>query len=155
MTPLVVCYDGSENAAQAIDVASREFPGSEALVLHVWEPLSHVASVPPVPGLRGILLAGLDEIDLEREQASAGAAAAGAELARRAGLQAEGVTRRAENRAWGAILRVADEHDARLIVMGRRGLSGPERWLLGSVSTAVLHRSERPVLVVPLHDGAQ
>jgi nucleotide-binding universal stress UspA family protein len=63
-----------------------------------------------------------------------------------AGLEAEGRT--AEGDDATEILRVAEEEDVDLIVMG----AGKERWLdafiLGSVSTAVLHASQRPVLVV-------
>lgn len=35
-----------------------------------------------------------------------------------------------------------------LVVMGRRGLSGPGRWL-GSISDRVVHRTRVPVLLVP------
>jgi len=149
MSPLLLAYDGSEDAAHAIRVAAKVLPGAEAIVVNVWEPLGTSASAPDIPGLRGLLLGGLEELDREGEELSAGVAAKGAELANEAGLRAEGVSRRAQRRAWAAILELADERDVPVIVVGRRGLSGPERWLLGSVSSAILQRSERPVLVVP------
>jgi nucleotide-binding universal stress UspA family protein len=43
----------------------------------------------------------------------------------------------------------ADEQDADLIVVGRQGLTGLGRRLLGGVTEQVLHRSDVPVLVVP------
>ena len=46
-----------------------------------------------------------------------------------------------------ALLDVADEVDADLIVVGSRGLHGLPR-MLGSVSTKVVHHSPRSVLVV-------
>ncbi|MFC4357971.1 universal stress protein [Halobium salinum] len=47
----------------------------------------------------------------------------------------------------------AAEQRAELVVMGRQGLSGARRRLLGGVTEQVLHRSDVPVFVVP--NGAQ
>ena len=46
------------------------------------------------------------------------------------------------------ILRVADAHDADLIVVGTRGLGAVQSAIFGSVSKALVKRSKRPVLVV-------
>jgi nucleotide-binding universal stress UspA family protein len=46
------------------------------------------------------------------------------------------------------IVRVAQEQQADLIVLGSRGLSGLQRLLLGSVSEGVLSHAHCPVLVV-------
>jgi nucleotide-binding universal stress UspA family protein len=43
----------------------------------------------------------------------------------------------------------ADEGEADLVVLGRQGLSGVKRRVLGGVTEQVLHHSEVPVLVVP------
>jgi nucleotide-binding universal stress UspA family protein len=51
-----------------------------------------------------------------------------------------------EARPVEAILNEAKNHD--LIVMGTHGRSGLDRFMLGSVTEAVLHRSDRPVLVL-------
>lgn len=48
-----------------------------------------------------------------------------------------------------AILDVAEEVDADLIVMGTHGRSGVSRALLGSVAQKVLRASPVPVLIVP------
>jgi len=49
--------------------------------------------------------------------------------------------------------RLARERDADLIVVGTRGLGPFKAVLLGSVSTAIAHRADRPVLVA--RDGAE
>lgn len=46
------------------------------------------------------------------------------------------------------ILEIADEQDADLIVVGARGLTGLQKFLLGSVSSKLSHYSERTVMVV-------
>ena len=148
--PILVCYDGSEDAKLAIAKAGELFRGRRALVLHVWEPLADVASAPPVPGLGGTLKAGLDEMDAIGEGISAQLADEGRELAREGGLEAEALSVRRSGRAWGAILSVARERDVSVIVMGRRGASAVELAILGSVANAVVHHADRPVLVVPM-----
>jgi nucleotide-binding universal stress UspA family protein len=46
------------------------------------------------------------------------------------------------------IVKFGDDHDVGLTVLGSRGLSDSERYLLGSVSHKVTSTSTRPVLVV-------
>jgi nucleotide-binding universal stress UspA family protein len=54
-----------------------------------------------------------------------------------------------------AILAEADAVDARVIVLGTRGLTGVKSVLLGSVSHAVLQHADRPVVVVPSAEVAK
>ena len=53
-----------------------------------------------------------------------------------------------EGPAARAIVAAADARDADEIVVGSRGF-GPVRGVLGSVSHAVLHETDRPVVVIP------
>lgn len=147
--PILICYDGSEDSKQAVARAGDLFPGQPAIVLHVWEPLKDVASVPPVPGLYGTLEAGLEEMDRIGDEVSQRTAEEGAERATGAGLKAEPLSVSAPGRAWRNILKVARDRDALVVVVGQRGIGGAERALLGSVSTAVVHHADRPVVVVP------
>lgn len=52
-----------------------------------------------------------------------------------------------------SIVAFADDRDADLLVLGRRGLGGLGDRLLGSVVHAVLRNADRPVLTVPDDDG--
>lgn len=54
-----------------------------------------------------------------------------------------------EGEAAEQIVQLARARDALVIVVGSRGLGAVAGALLGSVSSAILHRADRPVLVVP------
>lgn len=151
--PVLLCYDGSEDAKLAIAQAGGLFAGRHAIVLHVWEPLGEVAAVPPVPGLEGVLKAGLEEMDEIGARSSEKLAMEGRDLAHAAGFDAEPLSLRRSGRAWRAIVAVARERDASVIVLGRRGVSAAELMILGSVANAVVHHADRPVLVVPMEPG--
>ena len=48
-----------------------------------------------------------------------------------------------------AICELAEERDAKLIILGSRGLNKIRRTFLGSVSDYVIHHCKKSVLVVP------
>jgi nucleotide-binding universal stress UspA family protein len=50
--------------------------------------------------------------------------------------------------AANAIIEVAEEHNADLIVVGNKGMSGVARFLLGSVPSKVAHHAPCDVLIV-------
>jgi nucleotide-binding universal stress UspA family protein len=150
--PVLICYDGSEDAAAAIATAGRILGPRRAVVLTVWEPVAVWQPYDPATGLTAPLsklasrALGLDEIarDLAEERV-----VTGGELARQAGFEAEGRT--TGGKPWRAICDVANDIDAEPIVIGARGLSRVQSALLGSVSAAVVQHARRPVLVVPRH----
>ena len=83
--------------------------------------------------------------------AAAQTAAAGAALAEAAGFRAESAEVECSP-TWKGIAELADEHDARLIVLGSHGRSGLAGVLVGSVASAVAAHSRRSVLIV--HRGS-
>jgi nucleotide-binding universal stress UspA family protein len=144
---ILLCYDGSADAAAAIDRAAELMPGRDAIVLCVWEGLAEVIA----RSGGGFAAAPLDfeAIDSESERAGLERAQEGAERARRGGLEAEARTRQRDATVWETILHEAAESDAAAIVLGSRGLTGIKSLVLGSVSHAVLQHADRPVVVVP------
>lgn len=69
---------------------------------------------------------------------------------RAAGIATEGEIREADfGHLSRKILAVADELDARIIVLGSRGRTDMPHLPLGSVSHRLLHAAHRPVLIVP------
>ncbi len=66
---------------------------------------------------------------------------------RDAGIQAKGLM--VPGSPAKAILEEADRLDADLIILGSHGFGAVFKMLLGSISSAVLKKSRRPVLIVP------
>jgi nucleotide-binding universal stress UspA family protein len=144
--PILICYDGSEDAARAIHAAAELLAGRKAVVVDIGpfltEAESYAAAAP------GVDTALLEESNLE---GALERAREGTELACRAGFDAEP---RAEIAAptWEGIVTLADEIDAAAIVTGSRGLEGVREIFEGSLSHQLAEHAKRPVLIVPPSD---
>src|SRR5258708_7564538 len=148
--PVLLCFDGSNDAATAIAKAGELLDPRPAVALTVWEPAA--LGVPygpariltaPVSKLAAKEL-GLEETanQVARETSDRGVA-----LARTAGFEVRGSV--AKGKSWRAICDEAEKLDAEPVVVGARGLSHVQSVLLGSVSYAVVLHPHRPVLVIP------
>jgi nucleotide-binding universal stress UspA family protein len=148
---ILICYDGSADAQAAIDRSGLLMPGNQATVLVIWETIVEGLARNGSLGM-GLMLAGSygdDGTDAALEKAAFDRAADGAQRATAAGLVAQPRIAHRQPDVAAAILAAAADVDADVIVLGTRGLSGLESLMLGSVSHAVLHHADRPVLVVP------
>ena len=68
-------------------------------------------------------------------------------------LQEEQLTARVEEgNRWESIIKVAEEINASIIVMGVRHNNKASKLLMGSTSSKVMNHSRRPVLIVPLKE---
>jgi nucleotide-binding universal stress UspA family protein len=144
---MLLCYDGSDDAAHAIQRAGELFAGRSALVVSVWQRPAGLGSF----AWSGETASTVDYAELDRAAAADAdrIAAEGVRIAREAGLKAEPVAVGAAGPVWQTIVDIADRRDSATIVMGSRGLTGLRSMLLGSVSSAVVHHAQRPTLVVP------
>lgn len=142
MATIVVATDGSESARRAAREAIRlaHALGDTLMAVCVLKPAfpeksrrSTPGCSAPSPGAVSMAEAALADLIETAESA-----AVHAEATVRVGFPAY------------EICRVAEEHDARLIVIGSRGGSGMRRLVVGSVSAGVLRHAQRPVLVVPV-----
>jgi nucleotide-binding universal stress UspA family protein len=141
---VILCYDGSKEAGEAVAHAAELLPGWPAIVVSVWKPIIEEAlSTPMTPPVA-------DPVDAnERQRKSAEQIAGqGVRLASRAGLQAKPLVVEADGPLWEAIELVAEEHDAKVIVSGTRR-SGVKAALPGNLASALVAHASRPVLVVP------
>ena len=145
--PILLCYDGSDDAAAAIEAIAPLFPGRAAVVACFWQPFAQVAKRFAVSLLEVVQNApdvNEREALLAQKQADNGAS-----IAAMAGLAAEGRAIEVSRPIDEAIIAYADDVDAALIVIGSRGRSGIGSMLLGDVAHDVLQRSTRMVVVVP------
>lgn len=138
---VLFAFDGSDLARLAIEEAGRQLEsGRDAVVLTVWRPYG-VGFIPP-PEVK-FDAAAPEEVSRAAEET----AAQGASMANAAGFSAESLAVK-EATTWKGIARVADDHDASLIVLGSHGKSGLTGIFLGSVASAVAEHSGRTVLIV-------
>lgn len=139
--PIVFAYDGSELAKLAIEEAGRQLtPGRDAIVLTVWHPFD--VGFVPTDGVR------FDAAQIsDVEQAAERTAAEGASLAETAGFNTRSAAIEGAP-TWKGIVKVADEHDSSLIVLGSHGRTGLTGVLIGSVAEAVAAHSRRAVLII-------
>jgi nucleotide-binding universal stress UspA family protein len=148
-TPVLIAYDGSDGAKAAIARAGEVLGGGPAVVATAWSPLRDSAPAALLALPARIAADAVDDIDAATRQHAEDLAVEGAGLARAAGFDAEPRAVAARERYFRTLLTVADELDARAVVVGSRGRSPVAAAVLGSVSSGVLHHGRRPVLVVP------
>ncbi len=149
--PVLLAFDGSAAARQAVADAARLLSTRRAVVLTVYEPAlayAAVAGTPDVSMAPAVDPATALELGDELREHAERVARQGAELARSVGLDAEPLATSDGGGVARTILRVADERHAVSIVVGSRGLTGLRARLEGSTSRAVLKHANCPVLVV-------
>jgi nucleotide-binding universal stress UspA family protein len=142
-TRIVVGTDGSDTAAgavrQAIDLA--KLAGAELSIVSAFAPVSS----------RRVEAEKLDapaDVQYEigpREDVNLVLDAAAAE-ARKAGVEVQ--THPVEADPADAILNVAEQTGADLIVVGNKGMTGARRYLLGSVPNNISHHAPCSVMIV-------
>jgi nucleotide-binding universal stress UspA family protein len=139
---IVVGTDGSETASEAVRQAAQLAAtlGARVHLVCVYEPVP--SSQAPGDGdahaESGWLLRPREAVDATLDDAAAVFAAAGVEVERYAqrGDPAD------------AILDVAEERGADLIIVGNRGQTGAKRFLLGSVPNRISHHAPCAVLII-------
>jgi nucleotide-binding universal stress UspA family protein len=141
---IVVGTDGSETASKAVDRAlelAAALPGSRLLIVSAFEPVSGARlreESTKVPADLQWMVNPREDVDATLEEAAARAADQGvdAQVFARQGDPAD------------AILDVAEEQGADLIVVGNKGMTGAKRFLLGSVPNKVSHHAPCSVLII-------
>ncbi len=147
--PVLIAYDGSDHAKQAIEQAGAELRlPRKAIVVAAYEPLQAL----PFWGRPAAIVP--DELIEEAGNEAAKTAAEGADLASSAGFDASSTVHE-DDRAWKAILMAAEEAGAGLIVLGSHGRGAVGSSVLGSVATSVAHHANLPVMICRPADGDQ
>jgi nucleotide-binding universal stress UspA family protein len=140
---IVVGTDGSETAAKAVDAAVQlaQLSGATLEIVSAYEPVSsqrlreEARQVPP--DLQWMINRRAD-VDATLQLA--------AERAEGGGVTPQ--THAREGDPADAILDVAEELGADLIVVGNKGMTGAKRFLLGSVPNKVSHHAPCAVMII-------
>ncbi len=142
-TRIVVGTDGSDTAAeavrQAVDLA--KLSGAQLSIVSAYEPISKRRIEGEQQGAPADVqheIGPREDVNLVLD----GAAAA----AKREGLEVQ--THPVEGGPSDALLSVAEETGADLIVVGNKGMTGAKRFLLGSVPNNVSHHAPCSVMIV-------
>ncbi len=139
--PILICFDDTDEAGHAIAVAASILRGRNAIVLTVGS-LEYVAETYAAAG------SGAADTLLAVQARATAQAEAGAARARDAGFHAE-ARGEVESPTWRGIIKVADDVDASVIVVGTEQLGRLRELTEGSVSHGVTTHAHRPVLVIP------
>ncbi|HWR25978.1 MAG TPA: universal stress protein [Methanosarcina sp.] len=137
---ILIATDGSENGAQAISAGMEIARLSQGKVYALY--VTDIAGCPPGMGdtkWGEVIEEQLKTFGLELT-------ATVEKAAKEAGVEVEFVT--LEGNPAEKILNFAEKQDIDMIVVGSRGKTDVERFLLGSVSERVVRNAKVPVLVV-------
>lgn len=140
---IVVGTDGSQTASEAVvqAVELARTVGAQLKLVSAYEPVSKQR----LDGERRQAPEDLQWAINPREDVDATLEAA-AEVARTAGVGVEVYPRQGD--PADAILDVAEEQEADLIIVGNKGMTGAKRFLLGSVPNKISHHAPCSVLII-------
>jgi nucleotide-binding universal stress UspA family protein len=146
-----VAFDGSPAAERAIREAAALFSPRRGLVVVIFEAgRGFEAATLPVKALEPAAMldvSGGFEAERAALEAAQRLAEQGAETARNAGLDAEGLAIARQVAVADTLVRVARERDALALVLGDHRHPEPRRLALGSTLTGLLRQAPCPVLV--------
>jgi nucleotide-binding universal stress UspA family protein len=140
---IVVGTDGSETARKAVQQATElaKQVGASVSLVSAYEPVSNARmrdEKREVPKDMEWMVNPREDVEATLKEAS--------EEVDGAGVKVETFAR--EGDAADAILDVAEEQNADLIVVGNKGMTGAKRFLLGSVPNKVSHHAPCSVLII-------
>ena len=140
---IVVGTDGSETATQAVKQAVElaKATGAKIELVSAYEPVSGQRlreESTQVPEDMQWMVNPREDVDATLDSAE--------ELAAEAGVTVEKFARQGD--PADAILDVAEETKADLIIVGNKGMTGARRFLLGSVPNKVSHHAPCSVLII-------
>jgi nucleotide-binding universal stress UspA family protein len=145
---VLVGWDGSADAATAIEVGALLFPDARAHIAHIWTPPFTAHPSPALLRRAGTVDGLIELLDRQGRARAEEITAEGVRRAQAAGWRAQPLARRTFASEGLELGRLAEELHPLVVIVGARGLSGV-RAVLGSVSDTVVHYSPVPALVVP------
>jgi nucleotide-binding universal stress UspA family protein len=140
---IVVGTDGSETAAEAVRQATElsKLSGATLQIVSAFEPVPQQRlkeEVGAAPGDVQYSIGPREDVNTVLDGAASAAKQEGVEVQ----------THAREGDPADAILDVAEEVNADLIVVGNKGMTGARRFLLGSVPNKVSHHAPCSVIII-------
>ena len=140
---IVVGTDGSETAGEAVREAIElaKAIGASIELVSAYEPVSRERlreEARQAPGDMQWMINAREDVEATLSEAC--------ERVQEAGIEVNSYAR--EGDPADAILDVAEERGADLIVVGNKGMTGAKRFLLGSVPNKVSHHAPCSVLII-------
>ena len=140
---IVVGTDGSETASEAVRQAAdlAKSIGAKVQLVSAYQPVSEGRlreERTEAPEDMQWMINAKEDVEATLEEAG--------EMVKESGVEVETYARRGD--PADAILDVAEEKSADLIVVGNKGMTGAKRFLLGSVPNKVSHHAPCSVLII-------
>ena len=140
---IVVGTDGSETAAEAVRTATElaKLSGGSLDIVSAFEPVPAERLRQESQGISGDVSHAVnprEDVQFVLDKAAA--------LAKKEGVPV--LTHPREGEAADAILDVAEENNADLVIVGNKGMTGARRFLLGSVPNKISHHAPCDVWIV-------
>lgn len=144
-SPILVCYDGSADAARAINSAATLFPGRPAIVLYVSSKVN--AGRLRTTSVEVVREELIEEVRVAARCEASAVAEEGARLARDAGLEARPLMTKAADGTAEAIVKIASTESAAAVVVGRPSRRGLGAHVTRGVARKVLDHCPVPVIL--------
>ncbi|MCI1255341.1 MAG: universal stress protein [Corynebacterium provencense] len=151
---VLIAFDGSDQARDAIKYAARLLSSHKAYIITAWEPIHRQAA--RAAGVGGLAGGGQgifeDPDDVTSDPAYIDATQIsheGVALAAELGFETEPYLVESTTAVWSAIVEASQELGVDLIVAGTRALTGWRSLLQSSVADNLVKHAQCPVLVVP------
>jgi nucleotide-binding universal stress UspA family protein len=140
---IVVGTDGSETATEAVATAVElaKISNAKLEIVSAYEPVPQARLKDEGEGITGDVAYAVnprEDVQLVLDKAAA--------VAKKAKVDV--VTHPREGDPADAILDVAEENDADLVMVGNKGMTGARRFLLGSVPNKISHHAPCDVWIV-------
>jgi nucleotide-binding universal stress UspA family protein len=140
---IVVGTDGSETATEAVRTAVElaKLSSAKLEIVSAYEPIPRARLRDEESGISGDISHTInprEDVQFVLDKAAAQAKKAKVEV----------VTHPREGDPADAILDVAEENDADLVLVGNKGMTGARRFLLGSVPNKISHHAPCDVWIV-------
>jgi nucleotide-binding universal stress UspA family protein len=140
---IVVGTDGSETAGEAVRQATElaKAVGASVYLVSAFEPVGNQRlreERQQVPDDMQWMVNAREDVDTTLREAE--------EQIKETGVEVQSFARQGD--PADAILDVAEEQNADLIIVGNKGMSGAKRFLLGSVQNKVSHHAPCSVMII-------